>query len=206
MNIQKTSEVNFGATRILSVSKGQAVTDVYRLNLNNINDVSFVKRCRAALACKTKTAKPGMKDFLQSFLKSYLPCYEGNYYIGIKNDETTTGGLRAIPNRHNECVYTGVGFTNDYSKLSTDCLIYSLLSEAQKLSPRANIIDNMGNTAIMKRYNDTMLIPSENIDGIKKQIETKYPEYVFDTSNEEVNLERIMGINHFENRVLLYQL
>ena len=51
-----------------------------------------------------------------------------------------------------------------------------------------------------------MLIPSENIDGIKKQIETKYPEYVFDTSDEEVNLERIMGINHFENRVLLYQL
>ena len=46
----------------------------------------------------------------------------------------------------------------------------------------------------------------ENIDGIKKQIETKYPEYVFDTSDEEVNLERIMGINHFENRVLLYQL
>ena len=43
----------------------------------------------------------------------------------------------------------------------------------------------------------------ENIDGIKKLIETKYPKYVFDTSNEEVNLERIMGINNLEDRVLL---
>ena len=42
MDIQRTSVVNFGATRVLSISKGQYIADVFKLNRNDINDVNFV--------------------------------------------------------------------------------------------------------------------------------------------------------------------
>lgn len=202
MNIQRISGVNFGATRVLTASKGQYITDVYRLNRNDKNDVNFIKRCYATIAKRQYIPKISIRDFFHSFLKSD-PRYDSkNYYIGIKDGEIISAGFSA--NINNDRARTSSTFYNNsmYSKLAKDCLTYSLLSEAQKVSPNTSVIDFPGLGSLLKEYHNAWLLPAEKIDSIKKQITEKYPEHVFDTSEEEVNLERMMGINQLEERIL----
>ena len=78
----------------------------------------------------------------------------------------------------------------NYSQLAKDCLTYSLLSETQKVSPNTSIVDFQGIGSLTKAYNNKeWLLPADKIAGVKNQIDSKYPNYTFDTSNEEVNLE-----------------
>lgn len=189
MDIQRTSAVNFGATRVLSISKGQYIADVFKLNRNDINDLNFVGKCAQTLA-----KRPGnttMKKFFESFWYNDYP--NASYYIGIKNGDIISGGYSA--NKINDGVRLDIVFNNiEHNELSRDSWIYSLLAETQKPNVNVDVYDSWRPGTLLSEYVDERSkISSEKIDGIKKQIESKYPKHVFETSNEEVNLEKMMG-------------
>lgn len=201
MDIQRTSGVNFGATRVLTVSKEKYITDVYRLNRNDISDVNFIKRCCSTLTKKPDCPKISMKKFFESFLNDRPPSSK-NYYVEIKDGETISGGFTAYSRK--DSMRAGSIFYNhfNYSQLAKDCLAYSLLSEVQKVSPNTYVVDFQEIGSFLKSYHNDWRIPAEKIAGVKNQIASKYPNHTFDTSNEEVNLERMMGINQLEERIL----
>lgn len=189
MDIQRTSAVNFGATRVLSISKGQYIADVFKLNRNDINDVNFVRKCAQTLA--KRPGKATMKTFCQSFLLNNYP--NASYYIGIKNGDIISGGYSV--HKINDGVRLGSAFYNiEHSELSKDSWVYSLLAETQKSASNADIDGGWLRGFLLAGYLDERTkISNDKIDGIKKQIESKYPKHVFETSNEEVNLEKMMG-------------
>lgn len=189
MDIQRTSAVNFGATRVLSISKGQYIADVFKLNRNDINDLNFVGKCAQTLA-----KRPGnttMKKFFESFWYNDYP--NASYYIGIKNGDIISGGYST--HKINDGVRLGSAFYNiEHSELAKDSWIYSLLAETQKSASNADIYNGWAPSSLLAEYLDERSkISNDKIDGIKKQIESKYPKHVFETSNEEVNLEKMMG-------------
>ena len=133
-----------------------------------------------------------MKKFCQSFLwNNYLYDY---YYIGIKNGDIISGGY-SVYKTIDDGVGLGSAFYNiEHSELSKDSWVYSLLAETQKSASNADIYGGCSPGFLLAGYLDERnKIPNDKIDGIKKQIESKYPKYAFDTSNEEVNLEKMMG-------------
>lgn len=200
MNIQKTNSPSFGAMRITTISNKKNVIDVFKLDSRNINDLNFIKRCKDTLEInKSKGPKTKMKTFFDNFLKSSSLNTDGDYFIGIKNGETISGGLYTYSFSNN--IFSNSlfhqNFTNTKDKLAKDSLLYGMFSDTLK-----NLNDNPGVYVLGPNSIDE--IKSGYIDKIKNHIETQHPDCVFKEVDEpETDLEELLGIDDIETKRLL---
>ena len=199
MEIQRNYAPSFGAVKVLKVTNGNEAMDIFKLNISDKNDINFIKKCRQALG--ENSSKKNMSAYFDRFLQSKTSCYEGNYYLGIKNGESIHSGFET-KNAGDTISYRKLGFTNDYKRFTTDCWLYSLISDAQKTNPNKSITDDTLESSLLKRYN-TDTVHSNEIDKLKAKIESKYPKASFvDNDRAETNLEEFLGINDIESQII----
>lgn len=204
MNIQKTSNTNFKARKILTTQRYFKSGNIPRteeielFELNQMKDTSFARRCYRVLSnIHTRELGPlqkQLKFFLKDFLENRLWGTK-NYYLAIKNSETICGGISTTD--YADTIHITQAFSEQPKNHNLESLFYGLLSTTKEKPDKLKF----------KQYNNIKTldseIPTDSVDSLKRKISTIHCGTIYDTQRENnMDLEEILDIKDFETNVL----
>ena len=203
MNIQNTSNIDFQATRVLTVKRNlprgkSDIVEVFRLN--QAEDQDFIKQCYD-LFVKNKNLKLNMfekrcKSLFSDLLVKANASSE-DFYLAVKNNERIVGCLNSLPFMR-DVVPLNL-FTREDSSENINTLFYAFLKDSQKKYIGFNIkMDVLSRKTIA----DKELIKFSQIDSIKNKIKKASPKLRFKSEEKnKIDLYDVFGARDFETEI-----
>lgn len=205
MNVQKITDTNFQARKILTTQRYYKVHNIPKtevievFELNQIKDKDFVRKCACILNKNLTRNLPALQKQLKSFFNDFLETKlwgSKDYYLAIKDSQTILGGMATTP--YANTVHITQAFA-DYPKSSNiDNIFYAVLNNTQGLYPNYSITTHN----YIKDCNP--YITGEEIGSLKRNIRTKHTGTIYDIHKKNnFDLEEILDIKDFETDLLL---
>lgn len=202
MNIHNTQNINFGATRVLTVRAASKtnpeVLEIFRLNHDE--DLGFIKKCYEMLKNNRKLKLNLFEKKFKSLFSDLLVkanAVSEDFYLAIKNNETIVGCMNSVP--FNRDVIPLNLFARESKSEISDSLFYAFLKDSQANYNNFNIkMDVLTNA----KDDEARIMPKE-IDSYKNLIRSENRKYRFKSENEKVNMDDVLGTRDFETELNL---